>query len=324
MGRLTGHLSTPQPVSVQENKNAYPKKDEYEVTPDDGYDALGKVTVAPDLALKASQLGSTSAVTVLDFSDRSGIDFGGWGQYFRSRSEDTSTIAGSSAWGNAKKCKIKLPKNCTQIHSRAFSGMSGLVELDASAVEGSLFVGSRAIFGNPLLATAGTAFWEKLKSVTTNSIRPSTGNGVVSIFEEGNDISAPNLDTVVLLDGYDSYCFAGCGFKSFTAQKLPRITDSMFFGCGNMVRADFTDADSIAYVAFSGCTSLTDLTLRHNSVVTLSNTNAFSQTPAMTAPATFTLHVPADLVDSYKAATNWVSLYNGGSGINIVAIQEGE
>ena len=324
MGKLTGHLSTPQPVSVQENKNAYPQKDEYEVTPDDGYDTLGKVTVAPDLALKASQLGSTSAVTVLDFSDRSGIDFGGWGQYFRSKSEDTSTIAGSNAWGNAKKCKIKLPKNCTQIHSRAFSGMSGLVELDASAVEGSLFVGSRAIFGNPLLATAGTAFWSKLKTVTTNSIRPSTGNGVVSIFEEGNDISAPNLDTVEPLDGYDSYCFAGCGFKSFTAPKLPRITESMFSGCRNMVSADFTDADSIAASAFANCTNLTDLYLRGSSVVTLSNTNAFSNTPALTSPSTFTLHVPADLVDGYKGASNWTALYNGGSGINIVAIQEGE
>lgn len=324
MGRLIGHLSTPQPVSVQENKNAFPLWREQEVSPDEGYDALGKVTVAPDLALKASQLGSTSAVTVLDFSDRSGIDFGGWGQYFRSRSEDTSTIAGSNAWGNAKTCKIKLPKNCTQIHSRAFSGMSGLVELDASAVEGSLSVGSRAIFGNPLLATAGTAFWSKLKTVTTNSIRPSTGNGVVSIFEEGNDISAPNLDTVEPLDGYDSYCFAGCGFKSFTAPKLPRVTERMFSGCRNMVSADFTDADSIAASAFSFCTSLTDLYLRGSSVVTLSNTNAFMQTPAMTAPATFTLHVPADLVDSYKGASNWTALYNGGSGINIVAIQEGE
>lgn len=89
-----------------------------------------------------------------------------------------------------------------------------------------------------------------------------------------------------------------------------------------MVSADFTDVASIAANGFVRCSSLTDLYLRHNSVVTLANTNAFDQTPAVSSPSSFTLHVPSNLVNSYKTASNWTSLYNGGSGINIVAISE--
>ena len=173
------------------------------------------------------------------------------------------------------------------------------------------------------METAGSAFWEKLKSVTTNSIRPGNGS-VASIFESGNDIVAPNLDTVELFDGYDSYPFSRCGWKTFTAPKLPKVSEGMFYACTNMTGADFTAVASIEASAFAFCASLTDLYLRGSSVVTLSNTNAFMQTPAMSNPTSFTLHVPADLVDSYKGASNWTALYNGGSGINIVAIQEGE
>ena len=323
MGRLTGHLSTPQPVSVQANKNAYPLWREQEVSPDDGYDAMAKVTIPADLASKASQADSGSTPVELDFSDTGISHLGGWGQYFRSKQEDANVSVGNNAWGNPRKCKIKLPKACTEISARAFCGMSGLVEIDASEVAGTLTLKSRAIFATPLLATAGTAFWNKLKSVTTNSIRPGNGN-VASIFESGHDIVAPNLDTVDLYDGYDSYPFSRCGWTSFTAPKLPKISEGMFYTCTNMTTADFTAVASIEAASFSFCASLTDLYLRGSSVVTLANTNAFMQTPAMTAPATFTLHVPADLVDSYKVATNWTSLYNGGSGINIVAIQEGE
>ena len=323
MKNLIGHLSTPPEVKVQENKNAFPLWREQEVEPDEGYDALGKVTITADLASKASQADSGSTPVELDFSNTGIIHMGGWGQYFRSKQEDQNVSVGNNAWGNPRKCKIKLPKACTEIASRAFSGMSGLVEIDASEVAGTLTLKLRTIFATPNLATAGTAFWQKLKSVTTNSIRPANGN-VASIFEAGNDITAPNLDTVELFDGYDSYPFSRCGWKTFTAPKLPKISEGMFYACTNMTGADFTAVASIEAASFSFCTSLTDLYLRGSSVVTLSNTTAFMQTPAMTAPATFTLHVPADLVDSYKAATNWVSLYNGGNGINIVAIQEGE
>ena len=65
---------------------------------------------------------------------------------------------------------------------------------------------------------------------------------------------------------------------------------------------------------------MTDLYLRTNAVVTLASTNVFFGALAETDPSSFTLHVPANLVDSYKADTNWGALYDDGNGINIVAI----
>lgn len=315
MKNLIGHLSTPPEVKVQENKNAFPLWRDQEVTPDEGYDALGKVTVTADLASKASQADSGSTPVELDFSNTGIIHMGGWGQYFRSKQEDANVSVGSNAWGNPRKCKIKLPKACTEISSRAFCGMSGLVEIDASEVAGTLTLKSRAIFATPLLATAGTAFWTKLKSVTTNSIRPANGS-TASAFEAGNDITAPNLDTVELFDGYDSFPFSRCGWTSFTAPKLPKVSEGMFYACTNMTTADFTAVASIASQGFANCTALTDLYLRGDSVVTLDNTDAFTGVTI----SGLTLHVPGDLVESYKVANNWATLY--GNGMSIEAISE--
>lgn len=210
-------------VSLQ-SKTVYPHSSEQSITADTGYSGLDTVTVKPDIAMKASQ-ASSSEIVELDFSGSDGSSFGGWGQYFRSTSEDTGFTAGASQWGSVRRCKIKLPEVCTSIAGRAFAGMSGLSEIDASAVTGTIALGARSIFANPLLSTAGTAFWNKLKSVTNSSIRPTSGTGA-SVFEYGNDIEAPNLDTIT--GSSYGYCFSNCGFRSFKAPKLPYITEGMF------------------------------------------------------------------------------------------------
>ena len=311
---LIGTISKPKEVAVQSNKNAFPLWRAQEVEPDAGYDAMAKVTITADLASQASQADSASTPVVLDFSNTGIIHMGGWGQYFRSKQEDTNTQAGSNAWGNPRKCKIKLPKACTEIGMRAFSGMSGLVEIDASEVAGMLTVKSRAFFATPNLTTAGTAFWNKLKSVTTNSFRPATGN-TASAFEAGNDITAPNLDTVELFDGYDSYPFSRCGWTSFTAPKLPKISEGMFSNCTNMTTADFTAVASIESGSFAFCSALTDLYLRGDSVVSLNSDNAFTGVTI----SGLTLHVPSDLVESYKVANNWATLYSNGMSIEAIS-----
>jgi len=155
--------------------------------------------------------------------------------------------------------------------------MTGLVEVDGSEVTGDVTVNSRAFFAVPLLATIGS-LWSKIKSVTQNSFRPLSGGNNVSNFEHGQDIVASNLDTIVSDGGSDGYCFNRCGFKSFTAPKLPYVSQYMFAMCKNMQKADFTAVTKINEYAFSNCTSLKDLYLRYNGVVTLSNTNAFPTT----------------------------------------------
>ena len=70
---------------------------------------------------------------------------------------------------------------------------------------------------------------------------------------------------------------------------------------------------SIGSQAFSTCSYLTSVTLLSNSLVTLSNVNAFESTPA-----NLKIYVPAALLSTYQSATNWVTIAS-----QIEAIQQG-
>jgi hypothetical protein len=97
---------------------------------------------------------------------------------------------------------------------------------------------------------------------------------------------------------------------------VTNIGDYAFYGCSNLATVDFPAATSISQYAFNSCSKLTALILRNTeTVVTLSNTNAFKSTP-ITSGAGY-IYVPATLVDSYKSATNW-----SGSADKIRAIED--
>lgn len=82
-----------------------------------------------------------------------------------------------------------------------------------------------------------------------------------------------------------------------------------FSTCSKLTSAYFPAATSIGNLAFSGCDKLTSLILRVTTqVCTLSNTDAFSNTPI--ASGAGYIYVPAALIDSYKTATNWTTYAN--------------
>ena len=100
--------------------------------------------------------------------------------------------------------------------------------------------------------------------------------------------------------------FSGC--SRLTTLVLPAgmtgsIGASAFVGCSSLTElvlpAGLTG--SIGNSAFAGCSSLTELVLPGPTLVSLSSTDAFSST-------TCSIHVPAALVDSYRAAANWSAL----------------
>ncbi len=71
---------------------------------------------------------------------------------------------------------------------------------------------------------------------------------------------------------------------------------------------NFPCVTSIGTEAFSGCTSLTTIIFGAETVATLDNSNAFTNTPV--ASGTGYIYVPDELVNDYKAAQNWSTYAN--------------
>ena len=85
---------------------------------------------------------------------------------------------------------------------------------------------------------------------------------------------------------------------------LISISSNMFAYSSLLKRLDFPSVESISGGAFSGCYRLVTLILRKaDTVCTLENVSAFSGTSI--AKGTGFVYVPDDLVEQYKAATNW-------------------
>ena len=118
--------------------------------------------------------------------------------------------------------------------------------------------------------------------------------------------SCAYLTTAVLSSALsiDSNAFTRC--SGLTTTFFPLVTtigSNAFNACTSLAAVDFPLAATIMTRAFVGCTSLTVFILRAQSVCTLTNADAFSNTPI--ANGTGYIYVPDNLVNDYKAATNW-------------------
>ena len=114
-----------------------------------------------------------------------------------------------------------------------------------------------------------------------------------------SSFSAPKVTTL------NSYAFYNCDkMSSINFPLATSIPTQCFYSCGVLEKADFGVAKSIAASAFPYCAELVTLILRRpDDICTLANKNAFTDTPI--EDGTGYVYVPAELVDSYKAASNW-------------------
>ena len=81
-----------------------------------------------------------------------------------------------------------------------------------------------------------------------------------------------------------------------------------FMDCPNLAKIDFDVLEEMQDADFYQCSALTAVIIRSPVVCTMSNSNAFHLTPIESG--TGYIYVPAALVDSYKAATNWTKYAN--------------
>lgn len=105
----------------------------------------------------------------------------------------------------------------------------------------------------------------------------------------------------------------GCFQKAtnLTSANLSLVTalPADAFRSSSIQTADFAAVTNINRTAFTDCTSLETLIIRTPSVCVISDISVALRGSKI-ASGTGYIYVPDDLVDSYKAATNWVALAN--------------
>lgn len=152
-------------------------------------------------------------------------------------------------------------------------------------------------------------------STITDRNFPSLTGGRVTFGTDNKFIKTVKLTaTIDLDDGSGPFRYA----SNLETLEFPHATAK---GTGNYFTgnapklwlADLGNCSSIGGNSFNGDTSLRVLILRRTgSIATLTSVSAFASTPFRNN-TTGTVYVPSALIETYKTATNWSTLYNNGT-----------
>ena len=156
----------------------------------------------------------------------------------------------------------------------------------------------------PLLTTCDLQTFddcEKLKYINLPVIKTITRDMFAYANIEdinGTDVHMPLVNTVGL------FSFSRCtNLKTVYFPELTSVSQGAFQYCSALHRCEFDKPVSFGYGAFSPCANLTTFILNNKTLSTLSETNAFSETPI--ANGTGYIYVPKDVIESYKTNTKW-------------------
>ena len=172
-----------------------------------------------------------------------------------------------------------------------------------------------------LTSTMASAYKSTCVSADINTSCTSIGQEAFGWFFSLTSVTIPNSVTSIDLSAFD-----GC--NSLTSVTIPdsvtSIGERAFFGCTSLTSVTIPDSvTSIGQRAFSRCTSLTSVTIGNG--VTSIGESAFeycsgltSVTIEATTPPTlgsyafdpysdYPIYVPAQSVETYKAASGWSS-----------------
>lgn len=106
-----------------------------------------------------------------------------------------------------------------------------------------------------------------------------------------------------------------------------KLSGSMFYNCASLAYFDTAMCYSIDQNVFSGCSVLDTIVIRYSpntgasNVCTLSNINAFNNSPFASGGSGGTLYVPSAVKSLYEQATNWSTIL--GYANNSIAAIEG-
>lgn len=131
-------------------------------------------------------------------------------------------------------------------------------------------------------------------------------------------ITAPNLNYT----GNTSGMFQKCSALQYAILPLqPKLYNQWFADCPNLIGVDCL-CGPIGTNCFLNDVKFNLLILRKTSeIATISNLNAFNNTPFASGKAGGTVYVPSALVNTYKANTNWATVLGYNENNQILSIE---
>ena len=143
----------------------------------------------------------------------------------------------------------------------------------------------------------------------TNDRVTKVGNQAFRGFSSLESISLPNVTTLT------PYALDGCsGLTNVNLPKVTALNNYAMQGCSSLETLEFQQKITTQGAVWNNCGKLTKLILRSTTMCGLANKNCFNNTPI--ASGTGFIYVPDNLVDTYKANTNWSNFANQIKGIS--------
>ncbi len=225
-----------------------------------------------------------------------------------------------------------LPSGVTSISNSAFSGCSNIaltsLPSGVTSIGSNAFLDCRNIALTSLpsgVTSIGTAAFSSCLNLALTSL-PS---GVTSISSSAFNSceSIPSIECNGTITTFSNSSFLGSSYHpmQLASASFPNMAVSSLgtaFGSSNTANAckllafaDVGKTKAIAANAFANCNALQTLVLRRtDAICTLANVSAFLNTPMRGYNSlTGTVYVPSALISTYQTATNWKTLYDGGT-----------
>ena len=186
---------------------------------------------------------------------------------------------------------------------------------ELTVTENGEYTPSKDGYSKVTVNVAATATDERFKQLVERTITDISDDTVTSVgdyaFGYCKQLTSVNLPLVTSL-GQDA--FKGC--DQLTSIDLPLVTSvgsNAFQRCTQLTSIDLPSVTSVGSSAFYGCSKLSCVIFRTETICSLSNANAFKNTPFDSGKAGGKLLVPSALVESYKTATNWSVIWGYGT-----------
>lgn len=306
------------PLITLQDKNVTPSTSSQTVKADQGYDGLSKVVVGAvtntiDSDIKASNI--KKGVNIL------GVE-GTLKEYVEPSLQSKSvtpkttaqTITPDSSYDGLSSVSVGAVTKSIDSNIQAANIKKGVSIL---GVNGSLEVGiipsgtlnittngthDVTNYASAEVNIAGDATIED--SIVTRTITTYTNDRITVIGNQafrGTGLTSLNCPNVTSIEAYG---LDSC--SSLVDVNLPKVTSLKNYamqGCKKLERLEFPEKITTQGAVWNNCSSLATLILRGTQMSGLGNKNCLTNTPI--ASGTGYIYVPDNLVDTYKANTNW-------------------